>query len=157
MATNITHVKRLIKAPRADIYRALLDAEAIAQWKFPDGMAITIHQFEGRQGGAFRVSLTYTDKRDAGKTTEHTDTYHGRFVQLVPNEKVVEEEAFETSDSSMQGNMTATFMLSDVEGGTLVEATHEGLPPGVSAQDNELGWNMALSKLATFVEKPPSC
>ena len=148
-----TRVRRHVKAPRARVYRALIDADAIAKWKFPDGMTIHLHAFEGREGGAFRVSLTYDDPSSIGKTTAHTDTYRGRFVKLVPNEEVVDVVEFETADPALRGEMTTAITLTDAEdGGTDLLAVHDGLPPGVSPADNEAGWEMALAKLAALVE-----
>lgn len=88
----------------------------------------------------------------AGKTTAHTDTYHGRFTRLIPDEQVVEVDELETNDPSLRGEMTITITLSDAAGGTDLLAVHENLPPGVSAEDNELGWRMALEKLRAEVE-----
>ncbi len=67
------------------VYRALLDARAVATWKVPTGMPSHVHAFDAREGGCFRVSLTYDEPTGTGKTTAHTDTYHGHFVKLVPN------------------------------------------------------------------------
>lgn len=147
-----TRITRHINARRAAVYRALLDADAIADWRVPTGMTSHVHEFDAREGGAFRVSLTYDAPTSAGKTTSHTDTYHGRFVQLVPDERVVEVVEFETTDPALQGKMTITTTLIDVDGGTELRALHEGLPPGVSPADNELGWRMSLAKLAALVE-----
>lgn len=115
-------------------------------------MAIEVHEFEGREGGRFRISLTYSAPGEKGKTTAHTDTYHGYFKVLVPNQRVVEVIEFETSDPAMQGEMTTTVELLEVEGATQLTALHEGLPPGVSPADNQTGWRMALEKLAGLVE-----
>lgn len=148
-----TRIRRNLKAPRASVYRALIDPDAIAHWKFPDDMAIQVHAFEGREGGAFRVSLTYDEPNAVGKTTAHTDTYRGRFVKLVPDEQVVDVVEFETSDPALRGEMTTAITLTDApDGGTDLLAVHEGLPPGVSPADNEVGWEMALAKLAALVE-----
>jgi uncharacterized protein YndB with AHSA1/START domain len=141
-----------MNAARARVYAALLDPKAIAKWKVPDGMTCQVHAFEGREGGTFRISLTYDALTGTGKTTAHTDIYHGRFVRLVPNEKVVEVDEFETEDPAMRGEMTITITLADAAGGTELVAVHEGLPPGVSPADNETGWRMAIDKLAALVE-----
>jgi len=146
---------RFIKAPRDQVYRALLDPGAIAQWRVPDGMTCKVHAFDARKGGLLRVSLTYDAPTAAGKTARNTDTYHGRFVELVPDEKVVEVDEFETNDPALRGEMTMTFSLKDRDGGTELLALHDGLPPGLSTADNETGWQMALDKLAAFVEKNP--
>jgi uncharacterized protein YndB with AHSA1/START domain len=152
MATRSTRVSRHVNAPRASVYRALVDARAVAAWMVPNGMTSQVHVFEAREGGAFRISLTYDAPTGAGKTSANTDTYHGRFVRLAPNEQVVEILAFETADASMRGEMTVTYTLTDADGGTDVLAVHDKLPPGLSLADNETGWRMSLDKLAAFVE-----
>lgn len=134
------------------VYDALLDVRAVAAWKVPEGMTCQVHEFDPREGGSFRISLTYDEPAATGKTTSHTDTYHGRFVRLVPNEQVIEVDEFETDDPALRGEMTVTITLTDADGGTDLLAVHEGLPPGVSVADNELGWRMSLGKLAALVE-----
>lgn len=152
MRTSTTRLARRIHASRAEVYRALLDPRAVSAWMVPDGMRSLVHRFEAREGGRFRISLTYDDPTGSGKTTPHTDTYHGRFVRLVPDEEVVEVMEFETDDDALRGEMTVTFTLLEADGGTELRAVHEGVPPGVSAADNELGWRMSLDKLAALVE-----
>jgi uncharacterized protein YndB with AHSA1/START domain len=150
--TNSTRINFHIGAPRAQVYTALVDANAIAKWRVPIGMTSHVHRFEGREGGTFRISLTYDAPGAMGKTTAHTDTYHGRFVKLVPNEQVIEVDEFETADPALRGEMTITITLADADGGTDVTAVHDGLPPGLSVADNEEGWREALAKLAALVE-----
>jgi uncharacterized protein YndB with AHSA1/START domain len=147
-----THLTRYVNASRATVYRALLDPDAVATWMVPTGMTSRVHVFDAREGGSFRISLRYDEPTGTGKTSAHTDTYHGRFVKLVPNERVVEVVEFETSDPALQGEMTITISLADADGGTDIVAVHEGLPPGLSPSDNELGWRQALRKLAALVE-----
>jgi uncharacterized protein YndB with AHSA1/START domain len=69
-----TYISRHVNAPRVTVYRALLDADAIAKWRVPNGMRSHVHQCDPREGGAFRVSLTYEQPTGTGKSTEHTDT-----------------------------------------------------------------------------------
>jgi uncharacterized protein YndB with AHSA1/START domain len=152
MATTSTRTSRHVNAPRAHVYRALLDPQAVATWMVPVGMTSHVHAFDAREGGVFRISLTDDDPTGTGKTTAHTDTYHGHFVTLVPDEQVVEVVEFETADAAMRGEMTVTFTLTEAGGGTDVLAVHDHLPPGVSPADNATGWRMALDKLAAFVE-----
>lgn len=141
------------RAPRAAVYALLLDPAAVARWKVPDGMTAEVHAFEPVAGGAIHVSLTYRETTGAGKTTAHTDTYRGRFAELVPDERVVEVDWFETGDPEMRGEMTSTIVLSDAAGGgTDVVGIHEGVPAGVALADNETGWRMALAKLAALAE-----
>ncbi len=147
-----TRIRRHVNAPRASVYRALLDARAVATWMAPTGMTSHVHAFDPRVGGAFRISLTYKMPTGTGKTTAHTDTYHGRFVTLVPNERMVEVVEFETADPSLRGEMTITIVLTDADGGTDILAVHDGLPPGLSTADNEAGWRSSLAKLAALVE-----
>lgn len=152
MAAASTRLTQHINAPRASVYRALIDARAVAAWMVPSGMTSYVHTFDAREGGAFRISLTYDTPTGTGKTTAHTDTYHGRFVRLVPNEQVVEVMEFETADEAMRGEMTVTFTLTKAGGGTDVIAVHDNLPPGIAPADNETGWRMALEKLTRLVE-----
>jgi len=152
MASTSTRLTQHVHAPRAAVYRALLDARAVATWMVPDGMTSHVHAFDGREGGSFRISLTYDTPTGTGKTTAHTDTYHGRFVKLVPHEQVIQVMEFETEDDSLRGEMTITFTLTEADGGTDVLGVHANLPPGVAPADNETGWRMALEKLARLVE-----
>jgi uncharacterized protein YndB with AHSA1/START domain len=149
---SATRISRHLNAPRATVYRALLDARAVATWMVPAGMTSRVRAFDAREGGSFRISLTYDGATGTGKTTARTDTFHGRFVTLVPNERVVEVVEFETPDPALRGEMTITITLADAGGGTDLLAVHDGLPPGLSAADNELGWRMSLAKLAALVE-----
>jgi uncharacterized protein YndB with AHSA1/START domain len=147
-----THIAHHVNAPRSAVYRALLDPSAVVKWKVPDGMRCQVHTFDAREGGELRISLTYDAPNRAGKTTAHTDTYHGRFVKLVPDEQVVEVDEFETTDPALSGEMTITITLVDADDGTDIVAVHDGLPPGVAPADNELGWRLSLAKLTTLVE-----
>ncbi len=152
LGVSSTRITRHIDAPRTVVYRALLDARSIETWRVPDGMTSQVHEFDAREGGAFRISLTYDAPTGKGKTAAQTDTYHGRFVKLVPNEQVVEVDEFETTDPAMLGEMTITTTLADADGGTDVVVVYEGLPRGVSVADNETGTRIALAKLAALVE-----
>jgi uncharacterized protein YndB with AHSA1/START domain len=161
-----TRIGRHIKAPRTAVgslpreyldhvlvlYRALLDPVAVTRWKVPDGMTCHVHEFDAREGGSLRLSLSYDAPTGTGKTTAHTDTYRGRFVKIVPDEQVVEVDEFETEDPALRGEMTITITLADAEGGTHLVALHEGLPSGVRPADNELGWSLSLAKLTALVE-----
>ena len=147
-------MRQVIRAPRERVYHALVDPVSVARWRVPAGMTSEVHEFDAREGGAVRVSLTYDAEDRTGKTVGRTDTYRGRFVRLVPNELVVEVDEFETDDPALRGEMTITIRLSDADGGTELLAQHEGLPEGVSPADNETGWREALARLAALVESP---
>ncbi|MFD7919814.1 SRPBCC domain-containing protein [Streptomyces sp. NPDC059740] len=151
-----TCVSQYVRAPRSAVYRALLDPEAVAVWRVPEGMAAQVHAFEAYEGGSFRVSLTYDDPDGGvGKSVGHTDTYQGHFAELVPDERVVEVLRFETPDPALGGTMTMTTTLCDEADGTRVLLVHEGVPDAVPAADNRAGARMALAQLARFVEGRP--
>ncbi|MFG1658330.1 SRPBCC family protein [Micromonospora chersina] len=147
-----TQVSQLVKAPRSAVFRALLDPAAVAKWRVPTGMTGHVHEFVAREGGSLRVSLTYEAPDNTGKSTGHTDTYHGQFVRIVPDQQVVEVVEFETDDPALRGAMTMTTTLTDVDGGTEVVVVHDGIPDVIPAEDNETGTRMALANLARLVE-----
>ncbi len=147
-----TQISCHVKAPRSAVYRALLDAGAIAKWRVPAGMSSHVHEFDAREGGSFRVSLTYDAADRTGKSAPRTDTYHGHFVKLVPDQQVIEVFEFETADPALRSTMTMTTTLTDAGGGTDVLVVHEGIPDSVPAADNETGTRMALANLAELVE-----
>lgn len=144
-----------VNAPRSAVYRALLDPEAIARWRVPDGMTSHVHEFEPREGGRFRVSLTYDAPDRTGKSASRTDTYHGHFARLVPDREVVEVMEFETGDPALRSPMTMTTTLTDAGGGTEILLVHDGIPASVPPADNEAGTRMALANLAALVEAGP--
>ena len=153
-STGGLRVSRIIKAPRIKVYQAFLDPEAVAAWLVPDTMRGRVHLFDPREGGQFRISLTYQSPEDSqrGKTSGDTDTYHGRFAQLVPCEKIVEVIEFESQQPGFAGEMRMTVMLADVEGGTEVSLLYENVPMGIRPEDNEAGTRSSLQKLAALVE-----
>lgn len=152
---STTRITQHVKAPRAAVYRALLDPAAVKQWQVPDGMTSEVHTFEAREGGTFRISLTYEAPTNAGKTSAQTDTSHGTFVTLVENERVVLSIEFETDNPELQGVQTITYSLFDAAGGTDVHGLHDNVPTSI-ADDNKLGWQMSLRKLAALVEATAS-
>ena len=146
---STTRVSALLRAPRAAVYQALTDPEMIARWRFPDDMTSVV---EPQEDGWFRVTLTYEAPNARGKTSAHSDAYRAHFTRLVPGELVVEVDQFETTDPGMAGVMTMTVTLRDRDGGTELSAVQEGVPDGIAPEDNELGWRMALDRLAALVE-----
>lgn len=152
-----TQVSRVVDAPRADVYRAFLDPEAVAAWLPPAGMTGHVHRFDPREGGDFRISLTYGDVSDSpdgagGKTTGDTDTHRGRFVTLVPDEEVVEVVEFESDDPGIAGEMRIVVTLADADGGTEVTYRCENVPDGIRPEDNEAGCRSSLQNLAELLE-----
>lgn len=152
-----TQVTRVIEAPRDEVYRAFLDPDAVASWLPPAGMTGHVHRFDPREGGEFRISLTYRDPADSpggtgGKTTGDTDTHRGRFVELVPHERIVEVVAFESDDPTFDGEMRVTVSLADVADGTEVTYRCENVPRGIRPEDNEAGCRSSLRNLAALLE-----
>jgi uncharacterized protein YndB with AHSA1/START domain len=150
-----TIVRRHLAAPRERVYQALVSPGSVARWRVPAGMHCEVHEFDAREGGRLRVSLTYDDADRAGKSTGRTDTYTGRFARLVPGELVVEVDEFETADPGLRGEMTMTITLTAAGDGTDLVAVHDGLPEALAPADNERGWQEALDRLARLVEAPP--
>jgi uncharacterized protein YndB with AHSA1/START domain len=150
-----TRVSHIIKAPREVVYRAFLEPDAVASWLPPDGMKGHIDTFDPHEGGKFRMSLTYLDRQDSprGKTSEDTDTFEGRFAELLPNEKIVWVVEFESDQAEFAGEMKVTWNLADAGRGTEVTALCEDIPKGIRLEDNELGSRSSLRKLAAFIER----
>src|SRR5712691_10267838 len=125
-----TQVSKLIKAPRPAVYQACLDPDALASWRVPDNMRGNVHVFDAREGGTFRMSLTYRDREQSpgGKTSEGTDTFQGRFIELVPDEKIVEVIEFESQDPRFAGEMKMTTSFTDTGEGTEITVRCEGIP-----------------------------
>ena len=149
-----TQVSRVIKAPRKAVYQACLDPDALASWRAPDNMKGRVHVFEAREGGRFRVSLTYQDPKHSpgGKTTEDTDSFQGRFIELVPCAKIVEMIEFESRDPRFAGEMKITTSFADTAEGTEITVLCQDIPVGISPADNELGSKQSLQKLAALIE-----
>jgi uncharacterized protein YndB with AHSA1/START domain len=141
---------RVILAPAHRIYRALLDPEAVAAWRPPEGMRAELHAFDAREGGIFRVSFVYTDVDHAapGKSSKPADTIHGRFLELVPDTRVVELIEFESGDPAM----TVTTTLAPLEDGTEVTIRCDGVPAGIRPDEHAAGIASTLAKLAAFIE-----
>src|SRR5262249_43556189 len=113
-----------------------------------------IFEFEPREGGAFRMSFGYVDQvHDVpGKTSEHADVFHGRFLKLEPDKQIVEHVEFETDDPAFAGAMTVTTTLNSVPGGTEVTILCENVPVGIRPGDHEKGMASTLENLAAFTE-----
>jgi uncharacterized protein YndB with AHSA1/START domain len=144
---------RLIAASAARVYAALVEPEQLLAWLPPEGMTARFEHFEVRPGGSYRLVLTYQDAgRGRGKTTADSDVVEARYVDLVPDVRVVQEIDFESDDPSFAGSMTMTWHQSAVDGGTLVEITAANVPDGVSADDHAIGMASSLANLAEHLE-----
>jgi uncharacterized protein YndB with AHSA1/START domain len=147
-------VSRVIMASPQCIYQAFLDPQAVATWRPPEGMRAHVYAFEPREGGTFRMSLDYVDASHAvrGKTSEHSDVVQGRFLELVPYERIVERIEFESNDPAFAGTMLLTTTLTAVSGGTKVTVLCQNAPKGIRRSDHETGIRSTLKNLAAFTE-----
>jgi uncharacterized protein YndB with AHSA1/START domain len=144
---------RVIQAPAAALYRALLDGGARGTWLPPDGMSARVEEFDASPGGGYRMVLTYEDGGEAsGKSSDDSDVVRGRFLELIPNRRVVEAVDFESDDAAFAGTMTMTWTLTPVAGGTEVQVTAGNVPEGISAHEHQAGMRSSLQNLAAFVE-----
>ncbi|OJV55208.1 MAG: hypothetical protein BGO36_09935 [Burkholderiales bacterium 68-10] len=96
--------------------------------------------------------MTLTFAAASGKSTANTDVVVGRFVELVPRQRIVQAFEFESSDPAFAGTMTMRWVLEAAEGGTNVTVIAENVPPGISPADHEVGMNSSLAHLAAYVE-----
>ena len=142
-----TTVSRVIAAPRAVLYRACLDPEAIVRWRMPDNMTATVHRFDAQ---GYRMSLTYKDATP-GKSGGSTDTFESRFVERAPDGKIVEAVRFESHDATFSSEMRMTTRFVDSLAGTEVTIVTENLPASIRPEDNEEGCRQSLAKLAALV------
>jgi uncharacterized protein YndB with AHSA1/START domain len=145
---------RVIKASPQTIYKAFVDPGALISWLPPTGMKGHLYEFDARSGGAYRMSLTYvgTDHSTLGKTSEHTDIVKGRFLELLPNERIAQLVEFESEDPVFSGEMIMTWTLEAVQEGTTVTIVCENVPEGIRKEDHEVGMRSTLENLAVFTE-----
>jgi uncharacterized protein YndB with AHSA1/START domain len=143
--------RKIIAASPDAIYRAFVDPKAMAQWMPPKGMTARIDLFEPRAGGAYRMALVYDDPSKRGKSGANEDVVKGSFVELVPNERVVQRAVFDSADPAFAGAMTITWSFAAVDGGTEVSVVCEDVPTGISQEDHDVGLRSSLDNLAAFV------
>ena len=148
---------RVIAAPRARVYAALVDREALTAWLPPDGMTARFERFDPRPGGSYRLVLTYADAADApGKSTADSDVVEARFIDIVPDDRVVQAVEFVSDDPAFAGTMTMTWQLTEADGRTRVDIIAEGVPDGISEGDHATGLASSLTNLSKFVEQQPA-
>jgi len=134
---------RVFKAPPERVYRAFLDPEAMVKWNPPHGFTGKVDHVDARVGGTYRMSFT-------NFTTGARHTFGGKYVELVPNERIRSTDAFD--DANLSGEMMMTIELNEVSLGTEVHITQEGLPDAIPAEACYLGWQESLEMMAKLVE-----
>lgn len=154
MSDSRTHTaSRTIIASQRAIFRAFLDPEAVASWRPPKGMSAKVFAFDPRPDGVYKMAFIYSETdHGRGKSTADADIFEGRFVELVPDELIVEEVQFESDNPAFAGTMTITTALLPVTGGTKVSIRAENVPLGISADDHRIGMESTLKNLANFIE-----
>lgn len=147
---------RVIDAPVTRVFNALVDRDALERWLPPDGMTARFDRFEPTPGGSYRLVLTYADPAAArGKSSADSDIVEARYVDIVPNDRVIQAVDFVSDDSAFADTMTMTWAVRTVDGGTWVEIIADNVPDGISADDHAAGLASSLANLARFVESFP--
>ncbi|SFR98233.1 Uncharacterized conserved protein YndB, AHSA1/START domain [Halomicrobium zhouii] len=146
--TRSMTVSRVIEASPERVYNAFLDPDELAQWLPPTGFSGEVHHLEPEEGGTYRMTFTGETEEFA----EYDSTFGGTYLELVPGERIVYTDEFETDEPSMAGEMTVTVTFEDVPDGTEITVHHEGFPEGASPSDANEGWTDSLGNLANVVE-----
>lgn len=146
---------RVIQASPQMIYNSFIDPKAYVAWLPPKGMKGDIQQFNAQAGGTYRMSLTYVDPSHSvqGKSSEHVDIVEGKFLDLIPNEKIVQMAVFESDDPDFAGEMIISWLFEKVREGTKVTVVCDSVPAGIRKEDHDVGLNESLDNLAAFVER----
>ena len=145
---------RVIAAPPERVYAAFVDPDALVAWLPPGDMSGRFERFDARPGGSYRMVLTYVDASGApGKATADSDIVEARFVDLVPDERVVQAVDFVSDDPAFAGTMTMTWEVTKVDDGSRVEFRADDVPDGISAEDHAAGLTSSLANLAAYVER----
>ncbi|GAK12477.1 SRPBCC domain-containing protein [Geomicrobium sp. JCM 19039] len=148
---RIDTASKIIMADAETIYRAFLDPALFASWLPPEGMSGQVDTFDAQVGGTYRMILTYDQASFTGKTSENTDVYQGKFVELVPNERIVQIVMFESTDPAYSGEMTQKWLIQSLSEGTKVTVVCEDVPNGIRKEDHQVGLTSTLENLAKFV------
>ena len=143
MATNTVHLHRVLRAPPERVYRAFLNANALAKWIPPNGFTGTVHHMDARVGGTFRMSFT-------NFTTEKSHSFGGEYLELVPDASIRYTDKFD--DPNLPGVMQVTVALKAVSCGTELSIVQEGIPDVIPVEMCYLGWQDSLMSLARLVE-----
>ncbi len=143
MPTGTVKLHRVLRAAPERVYRAFIDADAMAKWLPPDGFTGRVHQLDPKKGGTYRMSFT-------NFTTGKSHSFHGEYLELVPNERLVYTDTFD--DPALPGEMRTTVRLRKVSVGTEIDIVQEGIPEVIPVDACYLGWEDSLTLLAKLVE-----
>ncbi|MGB9150263.1 MAG: SRPBCC family protein [Burkholderiales bacterium] len=143
MATGTVRLHRVLKAKPERIYRAFLDADAMAKWIPPYGFTCKVHHMDPKVGGTFKMSFT-------NFTSGKGRSFGGEYLELIPNEKLRYTDKFD--DPNLPGALEVTVLLKPVLCGTELNITQEGIPEVIPVEMCYLGWQESLAQLAHLVE-----
>ncbi len=143
MSTSTIRLHRVLRAAPEKIYRAFLDADAMAKWSPPHGFTGKVHQLEAKIGGTYKMSFT-------NFTTGKTHSFGGKYLELVPHERIRHTDIFD--DPNLPGEMQTTVTLKKVSCGTEVSIVQEEVPAAIPPEGCYLGWQESLILLAKLVE-----
>ncbi len=145
MTTNTNTIKlhRVLRAPASRIYRAFLDADAMAKWLPPNGFTGKVHHMDAKVGGTYKMSFT-------NFTSGKSHSFGGKYLELSPNERLRYTDVFD--DPNLPGEMITTVQLTKVSVGTEVHIEQSGVPAVIPAEACYLGWQESLTLLAKLVE-----
>ena len=143
MTTGTIRLHRVLRAPPERVYRAFLDADALAKWLPPYGFTGKVHHFDPKVGGTYRMSFT-------NFSSGNSHSFAAEYRELVPSERIRYTTKFD--DPNLPGDMTTTVTLKQVLCGTEITAVQEGIPEVIPAEMCYLGWQESLMQLAKLVE-----
>lgn len=143
MTASTVRLHRVLRAPPERVYRAFLNADAMAKWLPPDGFTCRVHHLDAKVGGTFRMSFT-------NLTTEQSHAFGGEYLELVPNQRICYTDKFD--DPNLPGVMQTTVSLKAVSCGTDLSIVQEGIPDVIPVEACYLGWQESLVLLAKLVE-----
>jgi uncharacterized protein YndB with AHSA1/START domain len=141
--TNTIRLHRVLRATPDRVYKAFLDADALAKWLPPNGFTCKVHHIDAKVGGAYRMSFT-------NFTTGKSHSFGGTYLELNPHEQICYTDKFD--DPNLPGEMRATIALRKVSVGTELNIVQEGVPAIIPAEACYLGWQESLTLLAKLVE-----
>lgn len=143
MPTGTVRLHRVLRAKPEKIYRAFLDAEALARWLPPNGFTCKVEHLDAHVGGSFRMAFR-------NFSTGNGNAFGGRYLELVPNERLRYTDQFD--DSNLPGEMVTTVVMRAVACGTELDIVQEGIPEVIPTEFCYLGWQDSLDHLARLVE-----
>ena len=143
MPTGTVRLHRVLRAKPERVYRAFLDADAMAKWLPPYGFTCKVHHLDAKVGGSFKMSFT-------NFTTGFSHSFGGEYLELLPGQRLRYTDKFD--DANLPGEMQVTVTLTAVTCGTDLSVVQEGVPEVIPLEMCYLGWQESLAQLATLVE-----